>query len=353
MEWVGFIRRSAWKNAGFGSLGLIWEHLALTEPRYDPTVLPIEHGSDAANLNLDAEENLYLNEKGDEQLGASSTYQNSIALYRFLYLSGELTPVDVVRAILPLIRRDKSPPSEHSLAWLEVHADLVLEAAMASTLRYKEKRSLGLLDGIPTAVKDEYDMEGYKTTLGSRNDYANLHVPQVSSEDDAKKDSWCVRKMQEAGAIVLGKLSLHEFGMGELVGAHLPGLYWPLDTPTNQVPIHVKTQLATTSRTGLHGTLTTRPTIPEEAHPAPPMPSPPGLSLFRWAATAAVASVSLRVSVLYTVSSLPMAGFLSFRPRTTATRPPSTAQWLPTCDLSLLCTTLSADRTPDRAFLNH
>ncbi|CAI7613649.1 unnamed protein product [Penicillium manginii] len=213
MEWVGFIRRSAWKNAGFGSLGLIWEHFALTEPRYDPTVLPIEHGSDAANLNLDAEENLYLNEKGDEQLGASSTYQNSIALYRFLYLSGELTPVDVVRAILPLIRRDKSPPSEHSLAWLEVHADLVLEAAMASTLRYKEKRSLGLLDGIPTAVKDEYDMEGYKTTLGSRNDYANLHVPQVSSEDDAKKDSWCVRKMQEAGAIVLGKLSLHEFGM--------------------------------------------------------------------------------------------------------------------------------------------
>lgn len=73
--------------------------------------------------------------------------------YRELYLSGELTPTAVANAILPLIRRDTSPPGEHSMAWFASRVDLILAAAEASTLRYKEKRPLGPLDGVPTAVK--------------------------------------------------------------------------------------------------------------------------------------------------------------------------------------------------------
>jgi Asp-tRNA(Asn)/Glu-tRNA(Gln) amidotransferase A subunit family amidase len=132
-----------------------------------------------------------------------------------LYLSGELTPLDVIRTILPLIRRDTSPPGKHSVAWLDVDVESVLAAAAASTLRYREKKSLGLLDGVPTAVKDEFDMEGYKTTLGSRNNYAGDHVPRPEDDDDGETTSWCARQVIDAGAIVLGKLSLHEFGMGE------------------------------------------------------------------------------------------------------------------------------------------
>lgn len=136
--------------------------------------------------------------------------QYSVADFRALYLSGEVTPLDVVQAVLPLIRRDTVPPGEHSVAWFDVKVDLVIKAAKASTLRYKEHRSLGLLDGIPTAVKDEYDMEGYTTTLGSVNDYTG----QIPS-DDGRIDAWCVRKLEEAGALILGKLSMHEFGMGK------------------------------------------------------------------------------------------------------------------------------------------
>ncbi|KAK2592577.1 hypothetical protein QQS21_009722 [Conoideocrella luteorostrata] len=207
MESVGFIRRGAWKNAGFGRIRNIWEHLLTTEPRYDPTVYPVEqHGS------IDAE----TAEAEEETLDLVSASQNSsAALYRSLYLSGELTPLDVVQVILPLIRRDTTPPGEHSIAFLEVHVDLVVKAAAASTLRYKENRSLGPLDGVPTAVKDEYDMEGYRTTLGSSNDYATFSSFRDDPDEQNGKNvsSWCVRMAEEAGAIILGKLTLHEFGL--------------------------------------------------------------------------------------------------------------------------------------------
>jgi Asp-tRNA(Asn)/Glu-tRNA(Gln) amidotransferase A subunit family amidase len=142
--------------------------------------------------------------------GRKAQGRYSAAHYRALYLSGDVTPLDVVQSILPFIRRDTSPPGEHSTAWFDVKVDLVIKAAEASTLRYKEKRSLGPLDGVPTAVKDEFDMEGHITSLGSVNDYTG------KPENGDKIDAWCVRKLQEAGAIILGKLSMHEFGMGKL-----------------------------------------------------------------------------------------------------------------------------------------
>lgn len=139
-----------------------------------------------------------------------SLKKNSVASYRALYLSGELTPLDVVNAILPLIRRDLSPPGKYSVGWFDVKADQILDAAKASTERYKTHASLGPLDGIPTGVKDEYDVEGYVTSLGSVNDYTG------QPPDDDSITSWCVMKLEEAGAVIMGKLSMHEFGLGDL-----------------------------------------------------------------------------------------------------------------------------------------
>lgn len=52
-------------------------------------------------------------------------------------------------------------------------------------------------------------MEGYTTSLGSVYDCTG------KSKDGDSIDSWCVRKLNEAGAIILGKLSMHEFEMGK------------------------------------------------------------------------------------------------------------------------------------------
>jgi Asp-tRNA(Asn)/Glu-tRNA(Gln) amidotransferase A subunit family amidase len=128
----------------------------------------------------------------------------SIAEYHAMYLSGKLTPLAVVESLLPLIRRDASEASHHSIAFIDSHPEEILEAARASTLRYKEGKSLSIFDGVPTAIKDESDVAGYRTTMGrSRND----KIFPV-----AKESAWSILKWEEAGGIVLGKLNMHELG---------------------------------------------------------------------------------------------------------------------------------------------
>ena len=183
----------------------IRKHLEDYEARYDPTVIPITDPS----ARVSAGDVLHPNsETSVLQNKVDKTYY-SVADYHALYRSGELTPTAVAKAILPLIRRDISPPAEHSIAWFDTQIDLVLAAAEASTLRYKNKRPFGILDGVPTGIKDEYDIDGYRTCLGSKNDY----TPEAGRSQSMT--SWCVRKLQEAGAINLGKLSMNEFGLGK------------------------------------------------------------------------------------------------------------------------------------------
>lgn len=124
--------------------------------------------------------------------------------YRALYLSGELTPTAVVEALLPLVRRDVQPVGKHSTAFLESQVEIIQAAAEASSERYKKGQPLGPLDGIPVAVKDEVHITGYKRTLGSKLDF--------KAGSDAT--SWCVQQWQEAGAIVIGKTTMHELGLG-------------------------------------------------------------------------------------------------------------------------------------------
>ena len=65
-------------------------------------------------------------------------------------------------------------------------------------------RPLGGLHGLPVAIKDNIDTGGVRTTMGSRF-YAD-NVPN--------RDAEVVRRLRAAGAVVLGKLSLHEFAYG-------------------------------------------------------------------------------------------------------------------------------------------
>ncbi|TQB68732.1 hypothetical protein MPDQ_002889, partial [Monascus purpureus] len=223
MEWVLFLPQYFWRNAGFDCLRKIREDIQTYESRFDPTVIPIEDPFDDSNVDRDHSGN----GEGPTDPALWSRNSNpsaryySVADYHSLYKSGELTPTAVAEAIIPLIRRDISPASEYSTAWFDCQVDRVLVAAEASTRRYRENRSLGLLDGVPTAVKDEYDLDGYRSCLGSLNDYTG----EVTSEGSIT--SWCARKMEEAGAIILGKLSMHEFGL-DTTGTNIH-----YGTPTN------------------------------------------------------------------------------------------------------------------------
>jgi Asp-tRNA(Asn)/Glu-tRNA(Gln) amidotransferase A subunit family amidase len=125
--------------------------------------------------------------------------------YHELYRSGKLTPTEVVDALLPHIRRDTNPPGEHSVAFLDSKVDIIRAAAAASTQRYKEGQPLSPLDGVPVAVKDEVELEGYQKSLGSKVDFTG----KVGGT------SWCVKKWEEAGAVIIGKTNMHELGLGK------------------------------------------------------------------------------------------------------------------------------------------
>lgn len=128
----------------------------------------------------------------------------TVAEYHAMYLSGQLTPLAVAESILPLIRRDASPKSHHCISFIDSHPKAVLEAAKASTLRYKNGTPLSIIDGIPTAVKDEMDLAGYRTTLGRKNNDKIFPI--------AEKSIWPIQKWEEAGVIIIGKTNMHELG---------------------------------------------------------------------------------------------------------------------------------------------
>ena len=68
----------------------------------------------------------------------------------------------------------------------------------------KEGRDLGLLHGIPVAIKDIIDVAGQVTTAGSA-----LYKDRV-----AAADAICVARLRAKGAIIVGKTVLHEFAFG-------------------------------------------------------------------------------------------------------------------------------------------
>ncbi len=88
-------------------------------------------------------------------------------------------------------------------AFLEVMADRALERARRVD-GLLSNSDPGPLAGVPVAIKDVLDVEGVPTTCGSR--VLEGYVPPFTAT--------AVRRLEAAGAIVLGKTNLDEFAMG-------------------------------------------------------------------------------------------------------------------------------------------
>lgn len=122
-----------------------------------------------------------------------------------------MTPLQVVDTLLPLIAQNQQPKGLYEDGWVTPHDSLrlVLEAAKASTERYAQGKPLGVLDGVPIGVKDDTDVEGWVNHWGMRTDMTDNH-----NYKPAEKSLWPVLKLQEAGAIVIGRNRMHELGSG-------------------------------------------------------------------------------------------------------------------------------------------
>ncbi|HXZ27660.1 MAG TPA: amidase [Terriglobales bacterium] len=111
-----------------------------------------------------------------------------------------VSPVELTRACLKRIEA-LNPVLN---AFLTVTAEAALEQARAAEREIARGERRGLLHGIPIALKDLIDTAGTRTTAASA----------VFAERVPRHDAEVVRRLKEAGAVLLGKLNLHEFAYG-------------------------------------------------------------------------------------------------------------------------------------------
>ncbi|MEZ0395815.1 MAG: Asp-tRNA(Asn)/Glu-tRNA(Gln) amidotransferase subunit GatA [Anaerolineales bacterium] len=128
----------------------------------------------------------------------------SLAELRLALRRGDLTASELTRACLERIAR--LDPRLH--AFLHVDGERALAEAEQADRRLQEGRhtaeDLPALLGLPLAVKDVLIVEGMPCTAGSK--ILEGFIPPFTAT--------AVRRLQEAGAIILGKTNTDEFAMG-------------------------------------------------------------------------------------------------------------------------------------------
>jgi aspartyl-tRNA(Asn)/glutamyl-tRNA(Gln) amidotransferase subunit A len=120
---------------------------------------------------------------------------------RAAYQSGQTDPVAVLAALMARIEAGDFGPSTHS-PFVALSPERAQQAALASRSRYRDGGVLGPLDGIPVPVKDEHHLAGLPTRGGS-----------AYLEHTVDEDSFCVRSLLAAGAVIPGKTHTTEWGM--------------------------------------------------------------------------------------------------------------------------------------------
>ena len=130
-----------WSNGGFDCLRKV-DELIDYEPRYDPTVVKTSNEggqTDDVNVRLDA------SYREPSNRGPYVT----IAEFHEAYKAGKTTPAKVAHVLLDLV--DKEPQYKH--AFLSIRREDVIAAAEAATKRFEQGRPIGILDGVPIAIK--------------------------------------------------------------------------------------------------------------------------------------------------------------------------------------------------------
>ncbi len=123
-----------------------------------------------------------------------------------------LSPVEVIKQTIKQIKDKNKQLNAFSLI---IDEDILLKQAKLSEERWKNNNPIGKLDGIPTTIKDGYDIAGYPTKHGS------LLLKDV---EPAKEDSPSVALLRDAGAIFIGKTTLPEHGTRGVTESPLTGI---------------------------------------------------------------------------------------------------------------------------------
>src|SRR5215203_5322760 len=116
------------------------------------------------------------------------------------YRERTLSPVEVVESLLTRIAAGDKVLN----AFIVLTGERALEEAEKAEREILAGRYRGPLHGIPVGLKDLIYTEGVRTTMGSAffEDYVPDHSATVAA------------KLEEAGAVLIGKTNTHEFAYG-------------------------------------------------------------------------------------------------------------------------------------------
>ena len=131
-----------------------------------------------------------------------------------------VSPVELAKACLARI--ESLNPVVN--AFISVTAESAMAEAKAAETEIARGEWRGPLHGIPLAVKDLAETAGVRTTAASA----------VLEHNVPSEDAEVVRRLRKAGAVLLGKLNLHEFAYG---GSGLIGHFGPARNPWNTAHI--------------------------------------------------------------------------------------------------------------------
>ena len=134
----------------------------------------------------------------------SHGWPRTSAELRAAYASGVTTPEEIGRRSLAFVRRLEAN-RVHNIVVCEDEAKTRKDAEDALR-RHRQKEPLGPLDGVPFLAKDEVDVEGLPTRVGSK----------CESSDRKTSDSTVVGRLRKAGAVFVAKTVMTEWGMSPL-----------------------------------------------------------------------------------------------------------------------------------------
>ncbi|HJS78393.1 MAG TPA: amidase [Burkholderiales bacterium] len=130
----------------------------------------------------------------------AAIHQRSAAQLAQAYSLGELSPLEVARASLERI--ESWEPRINAI--YRVHRDAALEQALASEARWRQRRPLSPIDGVPLTIKENIYTQGDPAPIGT---LANASAPVQEADAPA------AARVREAGCVILGKTAMPDFGM--------------------------------------------------------------------------------------------------------------------------------------------
>ncbi|WEX77587.1 amidase [Sinorhizobium numidicum] len=151
------------------------------------------------------------------------TNQKTLASLAVLVQSGQLDPIALAEDTLTRIESH----ADHSI-FVGLTRDRAAQEAKAASERLKAGRSLGLLDGLPVAWKDLFDLAGTVTTAGSA---------VFRGNPPAKADATVVGALAAAGMISVGRTNMNEFAFSGLgINPHYGTPRNPASADVHRIP---------------------------------------------------------------------------------------------------------------------